>query len=126
MILIVNFACFYSPWLCWAICIPPQHIGMTPNSPDFRMVCRTYTCGRFIGFLYWNMQYHIEHHMFPAVPFYNLPALHEAIKHDLPPTPRGLLATWREIIPTRSRLQKTTGPLKIVLHNYQSGITLHL
>ena len=45
------------------------------------------------------MQYHIEHHMFPAVPFYNLPRLHEAIKHDLPPTPHGLWNTWKEILP---------------------------
>ena len=51
---------------------------MTPDSPDFRMVCRTFTCGRFLGFLYWNMQYHIEHHTYPAVPFYNLPAIRKA------------------------------------------------
>ena len=98
LILIVNLSCFYSPWL-YTLCITPQHIGMTPDSPDFRMVCRTFTCGRFLGFLYWNMQYHIEHHTYPAVPFYNLPALRKAIAHDLPPAPHGLWATWREIIP---------------------------
>ncbi len=37
--------------------------------------------------------------MFPAVPFYNLPALRKAIAHDLPPATQGLWATWREIIP---------------------------
>jgi hypothetical protein len=37
--------------------------------------------------------------MFPAVPFYNLPALRKAIAHDLPPAPHGLWATWFEIIP---------------------------
>jgi fatty acid desaturase len=36
--------------------------------------------------------------MFPAVPFYNLPALRKAIEHDLPPAPHGLRATWREIM----------------------------
>jgi fatty acid desaturase len=45
------------------------------------------------------MQYHVEHHMFPAVPFYNLPALRREIEHDLPPATHGLLATWREILP---------------------------
>jgi fatty acid desaturase len=44
------------------------------------------------------MQYHVEHHMFPAVPFYNLPALRKAIEHDLPPAPHGLWATWSGII----------------------------
>jgi hypothetical protein len=67
--------------------------------PDFRFCCRTYTCGRFVGFLYWNMQYHVEHHMYPAVPFYNLPALRKAMEHDLPPAPHGLIATWKEILP---------------------------
>ena len=30
------------------------------------------------------MNYHVEHHMFPMVPYHALPALHERIKHDLP------------------------------------------
>ena len=36
-------------------------------------------------FLYWNMNYHVEHHMFPMVPYHALPELHEEIKHDCPP-----------------------------------------
>lgn len=35
-------------------------------------------------FLCWNMNYHIEHHMYPMVPFHQLPALHERGKHVLP------------------------------------------
>ncbi len=88
----------YAGWLT-SLCALPQHLGMGPDVPDFRRCCRTYTCNRFLGFLYWNMQYHVEHHMFPAVPFYNLPALRAAIRHDLPPASHGLWATWREIIP---------------------------
>jgi len=53
----------------------------------------------FIGFLYRNMQYYVEHHMFPVVPFYNLAALPKAIAHNLPPAPHGLWAMWRQIIP---------------------------
>lgn len=102
--LIVVFNCgkFYSGWLT-TLCGTPQHIGMCPDVPDFRLCCRTYTCNRFLGFLYWNMQYHVEHHMFPAVPFYNLPRLRKAIEHDLPPAPHGLWATWREILPILKR-----------------------
>jgi fatty acid desaturase len=40
------------------------------------------------------MNWHTEHHMYAAVPCYNLAELHEAIKHDLPPTPDGLVAVW--------------------------------
>jgi len=56
-----------------------------PNVPDFRLCCRTYTCGWLAAFLYWNLQYDVEHHMFPAVPFYNLPA--SARRLSLPPAP---------------------------------------
>jgi fatty acid desaturase len=98
LILLVNLPIFYCGWLV-VLCGMPQHIGLVPDSPDFRLCCRTFTCSPFVGFLYWNMQYHVEHHMFPAVPFYNLPALRKAIEHDLPPAPHGLWATWREIIP---------------------------
>ena len=44
------------------------------------------------------MQYHIEHHMFPAVPIFNLPKLRAAIEHDLPLAPHGRWATWKEIL----------------------------
>ena len=76
----------------------PQHYGMTPDVPDHRQSVRTYTCSKLPAFLYWNMQYHIEHHLFPAVPFYNLGKLHRAIEYDLPPTPDGLWATWKGIL----------------------------
>jgi len=97
LIFIVNLGAFYFAWLAIA-CGMPQHIGMQPDISDFRKCCRTYTCNWLPGFLYWNMQYHVEHHMFPAVPFYNLPKLRQALTHDLPPAPHGLIATWKEII----------------------------
>jgi fatty acid desaturase len=65
--------------------------------PDFRLCCRTFTLNPVVQFLYWHMNYHIEHHMYAAVPCYRLGRLHRLIKHDLPPCPAGLLATWREI-----------------------------
>jgi fatty acid desaturase len=102
LIVIVTFGCQYSAWLL-SLCGLPQHICMAPNVPDFRLCARTYTCSPFIGFLYWNMQYHVEHHMFPSVPFYNLPRLRQAIAHDLPPATHGLWATWREIRPAMKR-----------------------
>ena len=44
------------------------------------------------------MEYHIEHHMFPMVPSYNLPKLHEVIKDQLP-KPQTLYEAYKEIIP---------------------------
>jgi fatty acid desaturase len=43
------------------------------------------------------MNFHTEHHMYAAVPCYKLGKLHKLIKHDLPPCPRGIINTWREI-----------------------------
>lgn len=105
----------YAGWL-GSLCGLPQHLGMEPDTPDFRRCCRTYTCHPFLGFLYWNMQYHVEHHMFPAVPCYHLPALRAAILHDLPPAPHGLVATWKDILTRLRRSPKhpdapTTSPL---------------
>ena len=45
------------------------------------------------------MNYHVEHHMFPMVPYYRLPELHEEVKHDCAPVYPSLWAAYREIIP---------------------------
>ena len=45
------------------------------------------------------MQYHIEHHIFPQVPFYNLPKLHEAIKDQLPDPNKGFIDGLLEMGP---------------------------
>lgn len=102
LVVLISCSCTCAGWLA-NLCGLPQHIGMGPDVPDFRLCCRTYTCNWFPAFLYWNMQYHVEHHMYPAIPFYNLPALRKAIEHDLPPATHGLLATWRQIIPVLIR-----------------------
>jgi len=79
------------------LCNNTQHVGLTDQVGDFRLCCRTFTLNPFLRFLYWQMNYHIEHHMYAAVPCYHLDRLHRLIRHDLPPTPHGLVETWREI-----------------------------
>jgi fatty acid desaturase len=118
LIVVFNLGTFYSGWL-GMLCGTPQHIGLSPNVPDFRLCCRTYTCSWLPAFLYWNMQYHVEHHMFPAVPFYQLPKLRRAIEHDLPPAPHGLWATWREILPILQRQKED--PAYVFIPKLPSG-----
>jgi fatty acid desaturase len=50
--------------------------------------------------MYLNMNYHLEHHMYPMVPFHALAQLHEEIRHDCPPPYTSLYEAFREIIPT--------------------------
>lgn len=76
-----------------------QHGGLADNVLDHRMNSRTVYINPISRFIYWNMNYHVEHHMFPMVPYYALPKLHALIKHDLPaPTP-SMWACYREMIP---------------------------
>jgi fatty acid desaturase len=95
---------FFNGWLFF-LCNSTQHVGLEPSVADFRRNTRTFTLHPAIRFLYWQMNYHIEHHMYANVPCYNLAELHEAIKHDLPPTPDGLLAVWRDIGAAMARVE---------------------
>ena len=52
------------------------------------------------------MEYHIEHHMFPQVPSYNLPKLHNMIKDQMPPIRKGLWGAYKEIIPALYKQSK--------------------
>ena len=76
-----------------------QHAGMGENVLDHRLNTRTVKMCVVNRFLYWNMNYHVEHHMFPMVPYYRLPELHEEIKHDCAPAYPSLWAAYKEIIP---------------------------
>ncbi|MEM7032332.1 MAG: fatty acid desaturase [Chloroflexota bacterium] len=103
--ILITFAPFYGGLLRY-LCNNTQHAGLQDNVPDFRLCCRTFIVHPFISFLYWNMNYHTEHHMYAAVPCYNLKKMHEAIKHEMPECTVGLYATWKEIIAIL-RAQKT-------------------
>jgi fatty acid desaturase len=83
-----------------------QHVGLQDHVNDFRLNSRTINVNPFFRYLYWSMNWHIEHHMYAAVPFYNLKKLHREIRHDLPPTPNGLMETWKGIRAIMKR-QKT-------------------
>lgn len=52
-----------------------QHKGAEHNVNDFRLNSRTVVLPKFLSFLYANMNYHVEHHLMPAVPYYRLPRL---------------------------------------------------
>ena len=93
---VTTLAPLYGEWLFF-LCNNTQHIGLQDDVPDFRLCCRTFTLNPVVQFLYWHMNYHIEHHMYAAVPCYRLGRLHRLIKHDLAPCPHGIIQTWKEI-----------------------------
>lgn len=96
---------FYGGTLFY-LCALTQHAGLAENVHDHRLNTRTVYLDPFSQFIYFNMNYHIEHHIFPMVPFHALPQLHEEIKDQLPRTYRGLTDAYREIVPLLLRQAK--------------------
>jgi fatty acid desaturase len=80
-----------------------QHGGLADNVLDHRMNSRTVYMNPISRFIYWNMNYHVEHHMFPMVPYHALPRLHEMIKFDLPVPTKSMWAGYKEIFPIWKR-----------------------
>ena len=76
-----------------------QHTGLQENIKDHRFSTRTVYLNPVFSFLYWHMEYHIEHHMFPTVPSHNLSKLHSLIKDQMPDAKKGLLGAYKEILP---------------------------
>lgn len=80
-----------------------QHLGLAENVSDHRLNTRTVMMNPLSRFIYLNMNYHTEHHMFTMVPYYNLPQLHALIKHDLPVAEPSIRAAFRRLVPVLVR-----------------------
>lgn len=74
---------FYGHFIQWTFIIL-QHVGLEHNVWDHRKVCRSFNLNPFLSFIFMNMEYHVEHHMYPMVPYHALPKLNAIIKDDLP------------------------------------------
>jgi Na+-transporting NADH:ubiquinone oxidoreductase subunit F len=87
---------FYGKWLLVAYGIT-QHAGLAEDTLDHRLNSRSIRMNRLHRYLYWNMNFHTEHHMFPNVPFHALPALSAATQADFPSQYSGFREAYREI-----------------------------
>ena len=96
LILIVSLHPFIGNWLRYFVGAP-MHCGLRSDVSDFRKCVRTITLDPISEFLYWHMNWHLEHHMFAAVPCYNLKKLYEAVAEDMP-KPRTLIGSWQEML----------------------------
>jgi fatty acid desaturase len=117
---------------CWHFIMTGllQHGGLAENVIDHRLNSRTVYMNPVSRFIYWNMNYHVEHHMFPMVPYYNLPRLHDLIRDDLPPPNTSIWDGYREMLRAvwrqrkdsdyylRRELPPTAKPYKDELHQF--------
>jgi Na+-transporting NADH:ubiquinone oxidoreductase subunit F len=107
-LLFVGLPNIFGAWLM-SVHNNTQHAGLAENVLDHRLNCRTVYMNPISRYLYWNMNYHVEHHMFPLVPYHALPMLHKAIKDDCPPPYPSIAGAWREIFPALLRQVRDPG-----------------
>ena len=104
-------------WPVWLIVIPRvlgapvmllftliQHVELQENSPSILESTRSFRTNWLAKFLYMNMNNHVEHHLYPNVPFHALPDLAEAVKDQVPePDPGFFRSNWEVLVVTVRR-----------------------
>ncbi|WP_120631493.1 fatty acid desaturase [Ruegeria sp. EL01] len=110
-------------WPVWFIVVPRvlgapvmllftliQHVELQENSPSILESTRSFQGSWLANFLYMNMNNHVEHHLYPNVPFHALPDLADAVKGQVPePDPGFVRTNWEVLVITlRRSLGKST------------------
>src|SRR5690606_10279517 len=95
--LYVGLPSWYGTWLVVFFGMT-QHAGLQEDVLDHRLNSRTVYMNPVFRFLYSNMNYHVEHHIFPTVPYHALPALHAEVKEHLAPATPSTFAAFRELL----------------------------
>jgi fatty acid desaturase len=103
----------WTPVLLWAWVVPAllgqpflrlyllaEH-GDCPEVANMFQNTRTTFTTRAVRWLTWNMPYHVEHHVWPTVPFHRLPEVHGLMKDELQVTAEGYAAFTREYLERR-------------------------
>lgn len=110
---LAGLSLIWSPFLLWVWIVPAllgqpflrlyllaEH-GDCPFVANMFENTRTTFTNRIVRFLAWNMPYHVEHHVYPAVPFHRLPDLHGLMRRELKVTADGYAAFTRDYLARR-------------------------
>ena len=76
--------------------------GDCPRVANMLENTRTTFTTALVRFLAWNMPYHAEHHVYPAVPFHRLPAFHAVLRDHLKVTANGYVEFTKDYLARRS------------------------
>ena len=126
--MLIGLPRIYGSWHM-VMCGHLQHAGLADNVVDHRLNSRTVYMNPISRYIYWNMNYHVEHHMFPMVPYHALPRLHAMIKNDLPAPNTSILDAYVEVYKSlhqqrrnpayyvRKTLPATARPYRDEFHN---------
>ncbi len=121
-VLFIGLPRMYGCWLGIVFALT-QHAGLGEDVLDHRLNSRTVHFNPVLRFIYSNMNYHVEHHMFPMVPYHKLLELHEEIKGDVPVPFNGLWDAYKQIIPTIVR--QLVDPTYFVWRELPAGARPH-
>jgi fatty acid desaturase len=72
---------------------------MAEDVLDHRLNTRTVHLNPFLSFLYMHMEYHIEHHIFPTIPFHALAKFRTLVDSQMPRPCTSLWDAFRELVP---------------------------
>ena len=110
---LVGLSLLWSPLLFWVWLLPvllgqpalrlyllAEH-GDCPQVANMFQNTRTTFTTAVVRFLAWNMPYHVEHHVYPAVPFHQLPQLHQLMREELRVTAAGYAAFTKDYLARR-------------------------
>lgn len=90
----------WAPYAAYSIAIfvtgLPEHYGTQPG-PNALLSTRSVRSNALFRFIYWNGNFHTEHHLFPTVPSNQLAELHRAISGSLVHVDRSLLGFHRRL-----------------------------
>ena len=104
-VLFLFFPRVFGAWIVILYSIT-EHAALADNVRDHRLNTRTVLMNPILTFLAWNANYHVEHHLFPMVPFHSLPKLSGVLAEQLPAPRKGLWKAWKEMFPVFLRQRK--------------------
>jgi fatty acid desaturase len=88
--------CFFGPALTWILQIA-EHADCTRDGNGLTNT-RTLEVPGFVRFVYWNMNYHAEHHLYPMFPFHHLPEAHELLQGHLTKSSDSIFEIHKKVI----------------------------
>lgn len=81
--------------------VSAEHTGL-PLDGTILARTRTVATNPFVRFWLWNMNYHAEHHAWPAIPWHQLPAAHALVEPQLESCVPGYAALHRSVLSGRT------------------------
>ena len=96
IIVLVSLPKFYGARWYHMLVHDTMHVGRQAETDDFRENTRTVRVDPFTSFMYWHMEWHTEHHAFPAVPCYQLKKFYQATSEHWE-VPQTLTQAWSEM-----------------------------